>query len=208
MQYSRSSAVYDPSWRTMRSPAYNKCFQIVDGVPTLPNRAEYPDLPVFNNTALHLPSTPEELALFGSDVHVADNSDDVNEVYDIVLVACRKSNHRRENSGFSDTAIEWYERAQALYQYWEHLYNRLPEPHAMKDVETVLHEDTYTPIWIPYNLGHVTSALTIFSQLGDCRGYRRMCMDAIGHVQKLAGRAIRVLILFAGIDGATSANSS
>jgi len=70
---------------------------------------------------------------------------------------------------------------------------------------------SFRPVWIPLVLGYITSTLPVLNSAGHSARVASVydtMRRVIDHVQALAGRRIRVLFLFPGVDGLTTNNES
>ncbi|KAI4607142.1 hypothetical protein J4E80_009874 [Alternaria sp. BMP 0032] len=155
-------------------------------------------------------------AIFGTDLHVCASAPDPTRTYDLVLPCFRRSARPRD-SPRSDTEVLQNEsedvdvRLQAMYDQWEQVFNNHPRPHDKMDTQGALAMQGFGPVWIPLVLGFITSTLPVLSSAGHSARVASVydtMRRVINHVQALAGRRIRVLFLFPGVDGLTTNNGS
>lgn len=175
---------------------------------------EFPELYALeDNTTIRATATH---AIFGTDVHVCASPPDPTRTYDIVLPCFRRSG-RPADSICSDTEVLHNEsedvavRVQAMYDQWQQVFNNHPRPHDKIDAQGALAMQSFRPVWIPLVLGDIPSTLPVLNSAGHSARVASIydtMRRVIDHVQTLAGRRIRVLFLFPGVDGLTTDNES
>jgi len=155
-------------------------------------------------------------AIFGTDLHVCASPPDPTRTYDMVLPCFRRSGRPRDGIS-SDTEVFHNEsedvdvRLQAMYDQWEQVFNNYPRPHDKIDTQGALAMQSFRPVWIPLVLGYITSTFPVLNSAGHSARVASVydtMRRVIDHVQALAGRRIRVLFLFPGVDGLTTNNES
>lgn len=205
----RTANIKEPKWRDFSS-SKGLLIQIdEDGVEVRPSLTRS-DRPITINPAVSYACCPDARALFGTDVHVHDNTDDIRETFDIVLSCSRSSGPRsKEDSACQDAETEAHAHVDALYNTCNRVCNRLATHHTrLAHPDNVWEMEIASPIYLPYFLGHDSSMETVFGQLSQTSHYRESIKQAILHYQELAGRPIRVLFIFPGCDGLTTSNRS
>ena len=166
-----------------------------------------------DNTTIRATATR---AIFGTDLHVCASPPDPTRTYDMVLSCFRRSGRPRDSIS-SDTEVLLNEsedvdvRLQAMYDQWEQVFNNYPRPHDKIDTQGALAMQSFRPVWIPLVLGYITSTLPVLNSAGNSARVASVydtMRRVIDHVQTLAGRRIRVLFIFPGVDGLTTDNKS
>lgn len=67
------------------------------------------------NTSFRLQSTPKEISRHLAPIGTFENTDDITEVYDLMLSCARRSSHGNRMGMFEDDATESHDSTHALY---------------------------------------------------------------------------------------------
>ena len=205
----RTANTKEPDWRDFSTSKGLLIQTDEDGGPRHPDPTRL-DRPITINPAVDYACGPDARALFGTDVHVHDNTDDIRETFDIVL-SCSRSSAPRPSGyfGYRDELTEAHAHVDALYDTWNSVCNRLGTPHTrVAHPDEVWEMEIASPIYIPFLIRIASSTETVFSQLSNSSQYRESIKQAILHYQELAGRPISVLFIYPGCDGLTTSNRS
>jgi hypothetical protein len=147
------------------------------------------------------------MALFSTNAHWQDTTDDIDAVCDVVMPCFCRSGRAPSDVVVEDEAHNVHIHVDRFYAVWNQVFNQLPTPYRKASPEEVLERDvgTFEPMWFPSASGFHRSNVTLFDMTTRNAEERLAVLDAIKHLSQIKGQ-INVLLLGVGIDSITTKN--